>query len=109
MAKEYIERDSLVAEIAKGTIITDDIYGMGIMTGLGHALNVARAAPAADVVEVGTLKAMLSALESKCFGDGVENYTTGYRNGHRNGQIELLRYILRVPEGTSEDARMDGE
>lgn len=52
MAKEYIERYSLVAEIAKGTIITDDIYGMGIMTGLGHALNVARAAPAADVVEV---------------------------------------------------------
>jgi hypothetical protein len=49
---EYIERDALIAELAKGTIITDDIYGMGIMTGLGHALTVVREIPAADVVEV---------------------------------------------------------
>ena len=52
MAKDYIEREALIAELAKGTIITDDIYGVGIMTGLGRALNVAREAPAADVVEV---------------------------------------------------------
>lgn len=49
---EYIERGALIAELAKGTIITDDIYGMGIMTGLGRALTVARELPAADVVEV---------------------------------------------------------
>lgn len=49
---EYIEREALIAELAKGTIVADDIYGMGIMTGLGRALNVARELPAADVVEV---------------------------------------------------------
>lgn len=49
---EYIEREALVAELAKGTIITDDIYGMGIMTGLGRALTVAREIPAADVAPV---------------------------------------------------------
>ncbi len=96
---EYIERE---AALAKAAPIE------GCFSNMVSVYDIA-AIPAADVVEVGTLKAMLSALESKCFGDGVENYTTGYRNGHRNGQIELLRYILRVPEGTSEDARMDGE
>ena len=49
---EYIEREALIAELGKGTLVTDDIYGMGIMTGLGRALTVARELPAADVVEV---------------------------------------------------------
>lgn len=49
---EYIKREALVAELAKGTIITDDIYGTGIMTGIGYALTAARKIPAADVVPV---------------------------------------------------------
>ena len=50
--KEYIEREALTAELAKGTIITDDIYGMGIMAGIDFALETARSIPSADVVEV---------------------------------------------------------
>ena len=49
---EYIDREALIAELSNGTIITDDIYGTGIMTGLGHALAVAREHPAANVLEV---------------------------------------------------------
>lgn len=45
------------------------------------------------------LENMLNELESECTGDEKETYTTGYRNGHRNGQIELLKYILNVPCG----------
>lgn len=70
--------------------------------------NEVKKAPTIDAVPVSELRTMLSDLESKCCGDGAETYTTGYRNGHRNGQIELLRYILQVPDGTSEDARKDG-
>lgn len=37
-------------------------------------------------------------------GDSVENYTTGYRNGHTNGQLELLERILTIDTGLrSED------
>lgn len=32
-------------------------------------------------------------LSSGC---GAETYTTGYRNGHTNGQIELLERILGI-------------
>ena len=66
-------------------------------------------APTIDAVPVAPLREMLFNLESKCCGDGAETYTTGYRNGHRNGQIELLRYILQVPDGTSEEERKDGD
>ena len=69
---------------------------------------IVKDAPTIDAVPVAQLREMLSNLESKCCGDGAETYTTGYRNGHHNGQIELLRYILQVPDGTSEDTRKDG-
>ena len=107
---EYIEREAAIkkmqelkryawahpsrAEYRSTLDVNDVLFGL-------HYL------PAADVVEVVALKTILSELESKCFGDGVENYTTGYRNGHRNGQIELLRHILQMPDGASEEVRMD--
>lgn len=31
-------------------------------------------------------------------GDDSETYTTGYRNGYKNGRASLIRYILRKPE-----------
>lgn len=40
-------------------------------------------------------------LTSVCEGDRVENYTNGYRWGHKNGQIELIRRILNISEGVS--------
>lgn len=49
---EYIEREALLAELAKGTIISSDLYGMGIMAGADFAMKKIAEAPAADVVEV---------------------------------------------------------
>ena len=42
-------------------------------------------------------------LTSVCEGDGVENYTNGYRRGHKNGQIELIRKILNISEGVNHE------
>ena len=36
-----------------------------------------------------------------CKNDTQRN-TTGYRNGYRNGRIELLKYILQIPDGACE-------
>ena len=67
-------------------------------------------APTIDAVPVVQLRDMLSSLERKCCGgDEGETYTTGYRNGHYNGQVELLRHILQVPDGTSEGNEKDGD
>lgn len=52
MMNDLIGREALLNELAKGTIITDDIYGMGIMTGVSHAQDVARNLPAVDAVPV---------------------------------------------------------
>ena len=49
---EYIEREAYLAELAKGTIITDDSYGMGIMAGIDFAMKKASGQPAADVAPV---------------------------------------------------------
>ncbi len=49
---EYIEREAYSAELAKGTIITDDLYGMGIMSGLDYAMKKLKEQPAADVAPV---------------------------------------------------------
>lgn len=64
--------------------------------------------PAADVapaVELEDLRAKYQALvaeKDKNSGDTAETYTTGYRYGHRNGQIELLQQILDICDGVSE-------
>ena len=66
------------------------------------------AIPAADVapaVELEDLRAKYQALvaeKAKNSGDTAETYTTGYRYGHRNGQIELLQQILGIFDGVSE-------
>ena len=66
------------------------------------------AIPAADVapaVELEDLRAKYQALvaeKDKNSGDTAETYTTGYRYGHRNGQIELLQQILNICDSTSE-------
>lgn len=49
---DLISREALQKELAKGMIITDDIYGMGIMAGVRHAQDVVKKLPAVDSVEV---------------------------------------------------------
>ena len=57
-----------------------------------------------DDITVADLRQMLSVLDSTCYGDSAETYTTGYRNGHRNGRIEILRHVLGIYEGTRAEA-----
>ena len=74
----------------------------------GRARELMVTAPAADVVpavELEDLRAKYQALvaeKDKNSGDTAETYTTGYRYGHRNGQIELLQQILGIFDGVSE-------
>ena len=49
---DLISRSALLEELSKGTIITDDLYGMGIMAGNNHAMKKIEAAPAVDAVAV---------------------------------------------------------
>ena len=58
-----------------------------------------------DTTELEDLRAKYQALvaeKAKNSGDTAETYTTGYRHGHRNGQIELLQQILGICDGVSE-------
>lgn len=58
-----------------------------------------------DTTELEDLKAKYQALvaeKAKNNGDTAETYTTGYRYGHRNGQIELLQQILDICDSVSE-------
>ena len=49
---EYIEREVLIAELAKCTIISDDLYCMGIMDGVDAAKKKVSEVQAADVAPV---------------------------------------------------------
>lgn len=58
-----------------------------------------------DTTELEDLRAKYQSLvaeKDKNSGDTAETYTTGYRYGHRNGQIELLQQILGIFDGASE-------
>ena len=48
----YIDADKLIERILRLTIVTDDMYGMGIACGIERASNVIQKHPTADVVEV---------------------------------------------------------
>jgi len=56
--------------------------------------------------EKATLNKLYKELKEKQLSseDGAETYTTGYRNGHTNGQMELLERMLNIDTGgRSED------
>jgi hypothetical protein len=54
MSGDLISRSALLEELQKGTIITDDLYGMGIMAGKDHAMKKIKEAPAVEAVPVRT-------------------------------------------------------
>ena len=51
MNNDLISREAVRAELMKGTIITDDLYGMGIMAGMDAAIKKVNEVPAVDAVE----------------------------------------------------------
>lgn len=106
---EYIKRESVRKKISYIQEMRKEAGHPLLAKAIEAALYLLDKEPAADVTPVAPLRVMLSDLEGRCCGDEAETYTSGYRSGHRNGQIELLRYILQLPDGTSEDARKDCE
>jgi len=54
--------------------------------------------------KVGELMEKYRELTESEGADEAETYTTGYRNGHRNGQTELLAYLLQIDTGCREAA-----
>lgn len=82
--------------------ILGDEYDVSRLRELAQADREGRCVVLEDIT-VSDLQQMLSILDFTYYGDGTETYTTGYRNGHRNGRIEILRHVLGIHEGTSED------
>ena len=102
MSKEYITKSEAI-ETACDAV---ELY-LSEYQEIENVINrvVADVALVMDTTELEDLRAKYQALvaeKAKNSGDTVETYTTGYRYGHRNGQIELLQQILDICDGVSE-------
>lgn len=112
MAKEYIKREAALEKVIEVKHHDPELSGV-VLHRYIKEIDL-KDIPAADVVpavELEDLRAKYQALvaeKDKNSGDTAETYTTGYRSGHRNGQIELLQQILGIFDGASEPEETDG-
>ena len=108
MAKEYIEREAAKARLRMwitDCVLDGDNEAADCFRDCIDLLDSIPAADVAPAVELEDLRAKYQALvaeKDKNSGDTAETYTTGYRYGHRNVQIELLQQILDICDGVSE-------
>lgn len=108
MAKECIEREAAKARLRiwiTDCVLDGDNDKADCFRDCIDLLDSIPAADVAPAVELEDLRAKYQALvaeKDKNSGDTAETYTTGYRYGHRNGQIELLQQILGICDGVSE-------
>lgn len=108
MAKEYIEREAAKERLRMwitDCVLAGDNEAADCFRDCIDLLDSISAADVAPAVELEDLRAKYQALiaeKAKNSGDAAETYTTGYRYGHRNGQIELLQQILDICDGVSE-------
>lgn len=107
MSKEYIDREEVTKILEHYDLSSGSTLGChsGAIECAISAIEMLPAADVAPAVELEDLRAKYQALvaeKDKNSGDTAETYTTGYRYGHRNGQIELLQQILGIFDGTSE-------
>lgn len=106
MAKEYIEREKALEKVIEVKHYDPELSGVALHRYIKEI--DLKDIPAADVAPAGELEDLrakyqtLVAEKAKNSGDTAETYTTGYRYGHRNGQIELLQQILNICDSTSE-------
>lgn len=99
-------------QISAGTTVTFDIGDEGFLKAINEAFKERFGITADDVPKIiterdtlkKTLEDRLKELRAVCGADSAETYTTGYRNGHRNGQIELIEWILEKPSGAVQQA-----
>ena len=102
MNEEYITKSAAIEAACDAVELYPSEYQE-----IENAINrvVADVALVMDTTELEDLRAKYQALvaeKAKNSGDTAETYTTGYRYGHRNGQIELLQQILGICDGVSE-------
>lgn len=102
MSKEYITKSDAVEAACDAVELFPSEYQE-----IENAINrvIDDIALVMDTTELEDLRAKYQALvaeKDKGSGDTAETYTTGYRYGHRNGQIELLQQILDICDGVSE-------
>lgn len=106
MAKEYIEREKALEKVIEVKHHDPELSGVVLHRYIKEIdLKDIPAADVAPAVKLEDLRAKYQALvaeKAKNSGDTAETYTTGYRYGHRNGQIELLQQILGIFDGVSE-------
>ena len=105
MAK-YMEREAALEKVIEVKHYDPELNGVVLHRYIKEIdLKDIPAADVAPAVELEDLRAkyqVLVAEKDKNSGDTAETYTTGYRYGHRNGQIELLQQILNICDSTSE-------
>ena len=106
MPKEHIEREAALEKVIEVKHYDPELSGVALHRYIKEI--DLKDIPAADVAPAGELEDLrakyqaLVAEKDKNSGDTAETYTTGYRYGHRNGQIELLQQILNICDSTSE-------
>lgn len=102
MSKEYITKSEAIEAACDAVELYPSEYQE-----IENAINKVAddVALVMDTTELEDLRAKYQSLvteKDKNSGDTAETYTTGYRYGHRNGQIELLQQILDICDGVSE-------
>ena len=102
MSKEYITKSEAIEAACDAVELYPSEYQE-----IENAINKVAddVALVMDTTELEDLRAKYQSLvaeKDKNSGDTAETYTTGYRYGHRNGQIELLQQILGIFDGVGE-------
>ena len=100
--KYATQHETAIHRLAAIEDILGDEYDLDRLRELAQADREGRCVVLDDLT-VEDLQQMLTVLDRTRYGDGAETYTTGYRNGHRNGRIEILRHVLGINEGDSAD------
>ena len=109
MSKEYIDRETALEKVIEVRHHDPELSGVVLHRYIKEIdlkdIPAADVALVMDTTKLEDLRAKYQALvaeKDKNSGDTAETYTTGYRYGHRNGQIELLQQILDICDGVSE-------
>ena len=98
MAK-YIDSEALIDRLKK-VCLTDDCFGLGVQTGISHAIECVQEAPAADVVSKETHEAVQKALIAFGETDVVEVIRCGECRHHltRSGRCVKNEGIFSVSD-----------
>lgn len=74
-----IDADALCVELLKGTIVTSDLYGMGIMSGIDYATKLLCEANTIDAEPVVRCKDCKHCMDRKTY---LRCVKYGFNNGH---------------------------